>query len=159
MVGWNLMVCSLCFLAAGRSGGHRPLSGLSSRLNTVPLPRPDCVAWRVRPVVTVGHQGSGNITRPSDLVGVRDERGHLEAEPTRPKIPRASDVSDGPADQRDRIDLRIEITLSDLDPPEGVVVRSSAAGGLRAQPHAFVGWLGLFAVLQSLIAEPVDQPP
>jgi hypothetical protein len=76
------------------------------------------------------------------------------------EIPRASDVSDCASGQRDRIDLRIEITLSHLDPPEGVVVRAAPPGGaLGARPHAFVGWLGLFAVLQSLIAEPVDQPP
>jgi hypothetical protein len=62
--------------------------------------------------------------------------------------------------QADRIDLRIEVTLSHLEPPEGVVVRASTRdGGPTAQTHAFVGWLGLFAVLQSLIAEGVDQSP
>jgi hypothetical protein len=76
------------------------------------------------------------------------------------RIPSASDVSDYASGQRDRIDLRIEITLNHLDPPEGVVIRASPpGGGPTAQPHAFVGWLGLFGVLQSLIAEPVDQPP
>jgi hypothetical protein len=81
-------------------------------------------------------------------------------QPCRRRIPSASDVSDYASGQRDRIDLRIEITLSHHDPPEGVVVRvCPPGGGPTAQPHAFVGWLGLFAVLQSLIAEPVDQPP
>jgi hypothetical protein len=80
-------------------------------------------------------------------------------QPCRRRIPSASDVSDDASGQRDRIDLRIEITLSHLDPPEGVVVRAPPPGGATAQPHTFVGWLGLFAVVQSLIAEPVDQPP
>jgi hypothetical protein len=109
----------------------------------------------------VGHQVLGNITRSSDLVGVRGERGHRDAEPTRlSDIPRASDVSGCVSGQRDLIDLHIEIMLSQLDPPEGVVVRASPPdGGVAARPQAFVGWLGLFAVLHSLIAEPVDQPP
>jgi hypothetical protein len=81
-------------------------------------------------------------------------------QPYRRRIPSASDVSDDASGQGDRIDLRIEVTLSHLDPPEGVAVRASPrGGGPTAQPHAFVGWLGLFAVLQSLIAEPVDQSP
>ena len=74
-------------------------------------------------------------------------------------MPGACDVSDDASGQRGRIDLRIEITLSHLDPPEGVVVRVSPPVGPTGQPQAFVGWLGLVAVLQSLIAEPVDQLP
>jgi hypothetical protein len=94
-------------------------------------------------------------------VGVSGEQRQGGAEQhCRRRIPSASDVSDCTSGQRDRIDLRIEIILSHLDPPEGVVFRASPPGvGPTVQPRGFVGWLGLFAVLQSLIAEPVDQPP
>jgi hypothetical protein len=58
------------------------------------------------------------------------------------------------------IDLRIEITVTHLDPPRGRAVRALRPGGERtAEPVEFVGWLGLFWVLQSLTVEPVDQPP
>lgn len=60
----------------------------------------------------------------------------------------------------DRIDVRIEISLCQIDPPEGVAVRVAQRGdGPMGEPQAFVGWLGLFGVLQSLIAEEVDRPP
>jgi hypothetical protein len=67
----------------------------------------------------------------------------------------------GPATgQRERIELRIEITLTHLDPPEGVAVLAGRRDdGSLAEPQGFVGWLGLFWVLHSLIGEPVDQRP
>jgi hypothetical protein len=56
--------------------------------------------------------------------------------------------------------LRIEITLTHLDPPEGLAVRVPGPGDEpTAEPAEFVGWLGLFWVLQSLTFEPVNRPP
>jgi hypothetical protein len=76
------------------------------------------------------------------------------------EIPRVCDVSERPSGHGGAIDLRIEITLTDLDPPEGRALRSSGPGDEPApEPVEFVGWLGLFWVLQSLAFEPVGQPP
>ena len=62
--------------------------------------------------------------------------------------------------QREAIDLRIEITLTHLDPPEGLAGRSPGSGDEpTVEPIEFVGWLGLFSALQSLTCERVDQPP
>ncbi len=50
--------------------------------------------------------------------------------------------------------MRIEVSFSGLDPPEGRVARVSGGDG---QPDvkelAFVGWLGLLGVLQLLTGE------
>jgi hypothetical protein len=76
------------------------------------------------------------------------------------EIPRVCDVLESSCGQREGIDLRIEITFTRLDPPEGLAVRTRRPGDERpAEPVEFVGWLGLFWVLQSLTSEPVDQPP
>jgi hypothetical protein len=76
------------------------------------------------------------------------------------EIPRACDVSEPSGGQRGAIDLRIEITLTYLDPPEGHAVRAFRPGDEpTAEPVEFVGWLGLLWVLQSLTVEPVDEPP
>jgi hypothetical protein len=62
--------------------------------------------------------------------------------------------------EADRIDVRIEISLCQLDPPEGVAVGVAQRGeGPMGEPREFVGWLGLFGVLKSLLAEQVDRPP
>jgi hypothetical protein len=62
--------------------------------------------------------------------------------------------------QREAIDLRIEITLTHLDPPEGRAVRTPGPGDEpTVVPTEFVGWLGLFWVLQSLTLEPAEPPP
>jgi hypothetical protein len=75
------------------------------------------------------------------------------------KIPRLSDVLATAGDEAHRIDVRIEISLCHLDPPEGLAVRIAQSGnGPMGEPRAFVGWLGLFGVLQSLVAERVDRP-
>jgi hypothetical protein len=75
-------------------------------------------------------------------------------------IPRVCDVLAPSSGQREAIDLRIEITLTHLDPPEGLAVSTPGpCDEPTAEPVAFVGWLGLFWVLQSLTSEPVDQPP
>jgi hypothetical protein len=76
------------------------------------------------------------------------------------KIPQVCDVLEPAYGQREAIDLRIEITLTHLDPPEGRAVRTLPPGDERTVvPIEFVGWLGLFWVLHSLTLEPVDQPP
>jgi hypothetical protein len=76
------------------------------------------------------------------------------------EIPRVCDVLEPLSGQHEAIDLRIEITLTHLDPPEGRAVRAPGPGDVRTvEPVEFVGWLGLFWVLQSLTCEPVDQPP
>jgi hypothetical protein len=75
------------------------------------------------------------------------------------EIPRACDVLEQSHGQREAIDLRIQITLTSLDPPEGEAVRALRPGDERtAESVAFTGWLGLFWVLQSLADEPGDQP-
>jgi hypothetical protein len=67
------------------------------------------------------------------------------------EIPRVCDVFEPWSGQREVIDLRIEITLTRLDPPEGRAVRTPGPGDEpTAEPVEFVGWLGLFWVLQSL---------
>jgi hypothetical protein len=69
------------------------------------------------------------------------------------EIPRVCDVFEPWPGQREAIDLRIEITLTRLDPPEGRAVRTVGPGDqAAAEPVEFVGWLGLFWVLQSLAA-------
>jgi hypothetical protein len=76
------------------------------------------------------------------------------------EIPRVCDVFAPSSGQCEAIDLRIEITLTRLEPPEGRAVRAPGPGDEpTAEPVEFVGWLGLFWVLQSLTSEPVDQPP
>jgi hypothetical protein len=76
------------------------------------------------------------------------------------EIPRACDVLEPSNGQREAIDLRIEITLTHHDPPEGLAVRTPGPGDEpTVEPVEFVGWLGLFWVLQSFTFEPVDQPP
>jgi hypothetical protein len=85
--------------------------------------------------------------------------GHVGGGMTVSEIPRVCDVLEPSYGQREAIDLRIEITLTHLDPPEGRAVRTLPPGDERtAEPVEFVGWLGLFWVLQSLAFEPVDQP-
>jgi hypothetical protein len=56
--------------------------------------------------------------------------------------------------------MRIEISFVRLDPPEGVAARVPPPGGgpLR-EPQAFVGWLGLFGLLQALTGDRGDEPP
>jgi len=62
--------------------------------------------------------------------------------------------------QADRIDVRIEVSFSWLDPPEGRAVRvSDGAGQSAVEEQRFVGWLGLLGVLQLLAGEgPENQP-
>ena len=62
--------------------------------------------------------------------------------------------------QADRIDVRIDVSFSRLDPPEGRATRV-ARGDRRqaAEGQAFVGWLGLLAVLQLLTDEQPERPP
>ena len=55
------------------------------------------------------------------------------------------------------MDVRIEVSFSRLDPPEGRAVRVSEGDGLSAVgEQAFVGWLGLLGVLQLLTDEGVQ---
>ena len=78
----------------------------------------------------------------------------------RRNITRACDVLELSYGHREAIELRIEITLTRLDPPEGNVVRAlRPVDGRTTEPVEFVGWLGLFWVLQSLTFHPVDPPP
>jgi hypothetical protein len=54
--------------------------------------------------------------------------------------------------QAGHIDVRIEVTFSRFDPPEGRARRVSEAETLSTiEEQAFVGWLGLLGVLQLLI--------
>jgi hypothetical protein len=86
--------------------------------------------------------------------------GHVGGGTTVSEIPRVCDVLAPSCGQREAIDLRIEITLTHLGPPEGRAVRALRPGDERsAEPVEFVGWLGLFWVLQSLTSEPADGPP
>jgi hypothetical protein len=76
------------------------------------------------------------------------------------EIPRVGDVLLQSSGQRWAIDLRIEITLTHLEPPQGSAACSRGRRDARAaEPIEFVGWLGLFGVLQSLTSERVDPPP
>jgi hypothetical protein len=59
--------------------------------------------------------------------------------------------------QADGIDVRIEVSFSRLDPPEGRASRISDDDGRSpVGVHAFVGWLGLLGVLQLLAGEGVE---
>ena len=59
--------------------------------------------------------------------------------------------------QADHIDVRIEVSFSRLDPPEGRATRVSEGEGLSAiEAQAFVGWLGLLGALQLLTGESVE---
>jgi hypothetical protein len=61
--------------------------------------------------------------------------------------------------QAGRIDVRIELSFSGLDPPEGEAARLAAGDGRRGvERQAFVGWLGLLGVLQMLADERVEPP-
>ena len=52
------------------------------------------------------------------------------------------------------MDVRIEVSFSRLDPPEGRAARVSEGDGRSAvEEQAFVGWLGLLGVLQLLTDE------
>lgn len=90
---------------------------------------------------------SGDITRSSDSP---------EAEP-QSQITRPRDVFAARHGQADRIDVRIEVSFSRVDPPEGRVARvSGGEGQLAVAEHAFVGWLSLLGVLQLLMGEDVE---
>lgn len=53
--------------------------------------------------------------------------------------------------------MRIEVSFSGLDPPEGRAARVSGGDGQPAvEELAFVGWLSLLGVLQWLAGEGVD---
>ena len=56
------------------------------------------------------------------------------------------------------LDVRIEVSFSRFDPPEG---RARRVGKVERQPtieeQAFVGWLGLLGVLQ-LLMDGSDEP-
>lgn len=53
--------------------------------------------------------------------------------------------------------MRIEVSFSRVDPPEGRVARvSGGEGQLAGAEHAFVGWLSLLGVLQLLMGEDVE---
>ena len=55
------------------------------------------------------------------------------------------------------MDVRIEVSFSRLDPPEGRAARVSQGEGLRSVgAQEFVGWLGLLGVLQVLTGEGVQ---
>jgi hypothetical protein len=64
------------------------------------------------------------------------------------------------ARQAGRIDVRIEVSFSRLDPPEGWAGRVSERDGRPAiEERTFVGWLGLLGVLQLLTGGIVESPP
>jgi hypothetical protein len=61
--------------------------------------------------------------------------------------------------QADRIDVRIEVSFSRLDPPEGRAARVTAGDARGAvEAHSFLGWLGLLGVLQLLTDDGVEPP-
>ena len=74
-------------------------------------------------------------------------------------IPRLSDVLTLSEGHGGSIATRIEISLSRFDPPQGVAVRVLQEGDAPEEAQGFVGWLELFAVLQSITAEQVDRAP
>ena len=52
------------------------------------------------------------------------------------------------------MDVRIEVSFSRLDPPEGRAARvSGGTARSTVEEQAFVGWLGLLGVLQLLASE------
>ena len=52
------------------------------------------------------------------------------------------------------MNVRIEVSFSRLDPPEGRAARVSGYAARSAvEEQAFVGWLGLLGVLQLLASE------
>jgi len=72
---------------------------------------------------------------------------------------RPSDVFGRPPWQADRIDVRIEVSFSQLDPPEGRAARVCGGDGQSAvEEQAFVGWLSLLGVLQLLAGEGAAPP-
>ena len=76
--------------------------------------------------------------------------------PARPRwqITHSRDVLSTSRGQADRIKVRIEVSFSGLDPPEGRAARVSGGDGQPAgEELAFVGWLGLLGVLQLLTGE------
>ena len=91
---------------------------------------------------------SGNITRSSDC-------------PSRLAVGashRSRDVSELRSRQAGCIDVRIEVSFSRFDPPEGRACRVGDADGPQTiEEQAFVGWLGLLGVLQ-LLADGSDEP-
>ena len=59
----------------------------------------------------------------------------------------------------DRIDVRIELSFSRIDPPEGRAARVTAGDAPRSvEGHPFLGWLGLLGVLQLLTDDAVEPP-
>ena len=73
------------------------------------------------------------------------------------QIPRSSDVFGLPGVQAVRIDVRIEVSFSQFDPPEGRAARVSGGDGRSAvEEQAFTGWLGLLGALQLLASEGVE---
>jgi hypothetical protein len=75
------------------------------------------------------------------------------------QITRPSDVFGAPRGQADRIDVRIEVSFSRLDPPEGRAARVSGRDGQTAvEEQAFVGWLGLLGALQLLTGVEPHRP-
>ena len=90
---------------------------------------------------------SGDITRSSD-----SPQAESKSQITRPR----DDFADRHV-QADRIDVRIEVWFSRVDPPEGRVARvSGGEGGPPVAEHAFVGWLNLLSLLQILMGEEVE---
>jgi len=74
------------------------------------------------------------------------------------QITHSRDVFDLPGGQAVRIDMRIEVTFSGLDPPEGRASRVSGGDGRSAvEEQAFVGWLGLLGSLQLLASEGIQR--
>ena len=57
------------------------------------------------------------------------------------------------------MDVRIEVSFSGLDPPQGEAARTTGGHGRRAvERQAFAGWLGLLGVLQTLLDERAEPP-
>src|SRR5262245_12499332 len=100
---------------------------------------------RRRPSPACPRGPHGRQLRPPRVTGTSRER----------VISRARVMSWPPwSAQPETIDLRIVITLTGLDPPAGLVVRTAGHAGSGEEPTAepveFAGWLGLFWVLQAL---------
>jgi hypothetical protein len=86
---------------------------------------------------------SGDITRSSDS----SRAGPPE------QITHSRDVFGTPHGHADRIDVRIEVSFSGLDPPEGRAARVSGDEQSAVKELGFVGWLSLLGVLQLLTGE------